>query len=149
VSESEGPSELIPGALSVVRAVLDAAAAADEQAVLDRFAVDCELDVPQGLLKGHEGVRRLLESRRNDGSVSVGELHDAGDGRVLIALISHTQMGEEKVDLRATSVWTVRSGLIIRIEWFMGGVRRTLAALRDRASVSPEHIGGSPGATTP
>lgn len=77
------------------------------------------------------GVRRLFASQPDDGSRTVGDLEDVGEGRVLIALTVHAQMGDERVDLRATAVWTVQHSLVARIEWFPGGMRRTRLALEE------------------
>jgi hypothetical protein len=120
--------------IEVVRAAMRAANAGDVEGVVALCSPTCELHVPEGLFVGHDGVRQFLQTRhgaRDATSLAVptGKPEDVGQGKILVPLVMHTEIGGEAIDVRATAIWTVKDGLIDGLEGSPGGRRAALRML--------------------
>jgi ketosteroid isomerase-like protein len=113
--------------VEVVRAIYGAWEAGDYPAAFDRFHEDVEWLGPpdvssSGAARGHEGVRQALATwvgTWEDYHYELGELIDSGDQ----VLVAGRQRGRGKgsgveVSEEIFSVWTLRSGKVVRQQMF-------------------------------
>ena len=100
----------------------------DLEAALETLAPDVEFVNPPyavepGTRYGHEGFGRALDRLQETvdiATVDVEELANAGDR--VVAVVRATGRGRGTgipVDTRIVHVWTLRDGLIARLEWFL------------------------------
>lgn len=137
--------------VEVVRRLWDAAARRDTEEVLSLYDPDVELDVTgfpvfatdQKTYRGHAGLRRLFAEWREVWEQADSELIDVIDaGDRVITVYSYRGRGRISglpVEELFASVWTLRDGRVIRVQWFMGreeALQATAAAAPARSSES-------------
>ncbi|HYU61708.1 MAG TPA: nuclear transport factor 2 family protein [Solirubrobacterales bacterium] len=104
---------------AVVAEVYQAVRRGDIDAAVGLYSPDCEIHAPEGVLRGHAGVRAFWERRRAGyASVEVGEPEDLGDRRVLVQVRIVSDSPQGPVEVRPATLWTVRDGRVARWQWF-------------------------------
>ena len=117
--------------VEIVRRVYDAVARRDSAAVLARYDEEVEIDgtrlpearlVEQGVIRGHEGMRRVTRSwdeAWESAEDECEELIDAGER--VISVVARRGLGRTsglRVDAERAGVWTIRGGKVVRTVWF-------------------------------
>jgi ketosteroid isomerase-like protein len=113
-----------------IRFALAAAARADVDALLRLCSDDCELRTPEGIVRGHDGVRGLFAPGPEAPPwIATGDPDDVGDGVILVPLTLMIEVGERSIDVQATAVWRVEDGLITALRTVAGGREAALDEL--------------------
>jgi ketosteroid isomerase-like protein len=131
--------------VEVVRRVYEAIGRGDTAAVLAAYDPEVEWDflrspfrdfVRRDVYRGHEGIRSFMRERTEDAWADIEdhleELVDAGD-HVISVVTSRGRGLASGVDVERAhaGVWTIRSGLVVRVAW-MGSRAETLDAVGPR-----------------
>jgi ketosteroid isomerase-like protein len=113
--------------VEIVRRVVGRLNQGDIDGAIELFAPEAEMDWSRRLLdpvvvRGHEGVRQVVDQIFeifSEARVEEEELIDRGEVIILVGEARFQgRSSEAPVKARATTVWTVRDGKIVRFELF-------------------------------
>ena len=117
--------------VEIVRRIYDAVAREDAPAVFDFYDPEVEWDMSRGPLagltawgvyRGHDGLRQFFRERQEaweEIEDHLDELIDAGE-QVISVTTTRGRGRSSGIEVEGTnaSLWTIRNGKILRVEWF-------------------------------
>jgi ketosteroid isomerase-like protein len=118
--------------VEIVRRLWEAARRRDTEAVLALYDADVEVDgtglpwvaMEGAVYRGHDGLKRLFAEWREswrEADAQLDRIVDAGDR--VVSIYTYRAQGRASgtpIEEEFATVSTVRSGKVVRVQWFMG-----------------------------